>query len=344
MKLSLLSKYRTELMGIAIMYVCLFHMCDLMSMNRIFYYGYMGVDIFLLLSGMGLFFSWEKNNNIKEFYVKRVERVLPAYLIIASLYIMFLAVFEKTIGLKWSIYILTSINFWAYGDSIFWYIPAIIVLYFLFPFFIKLLKNEKTKNRNLILGIVVFYILAIILGFSKYDYLLVFLTRVPIFILGIYIGKLMKNRDEEINGKLMSILFCIGVFILYIISNMSKEEFINKIGTKWTILLIVILPLCFFIGYLIEKLEKNYMVKNLNKVLIFFGEHSLEIYLVHVLIFRFDKSFQKILMLEEKFNELRILIYMIVIIVIALVMNKMIEKINKKLNIIIKKFNKQEDF
>lgn len=344
MKLSLLSKYRTELMGIAIIYICLFHMCDLISMNRIFYYGYMGVDIFLLLSGMGLFFSWEKNNNIKEFYIKRVERVLPAYLIIASIYILFLAVLENTTGLKWSIYIFTGINFWAYGDSIFWYIPATIVLYFLFPIFIKLLKNEKQKNRNLILLIALFYIFAIILGFSKYNYLLVFLTRVPIFILGIYIGKLMKNRDEVINGKIMSILFLIGAFILYIASNISKEEVINKIGTKWIILLIVVIPLCFFIGYVMEKLEKNYVIKKINKLLVFFGKHSLEIYLVHVLIFRFDKSFQKIFFKEEILNELRILIYIIVITFIAVIMNKVIEKINKKVNEIIKKFNKQEDF
>ena len=136
MNLSLLSKYRTELMGFAIICVYLFHMSDLKDMNIIFRYGYMGVDIFILLSGIGLVYSWEKNSNIKNFYIKRFSRIFPAYFIVAVIYLVYKAIFETKEGIKGSIYLLTGLNFWKYGDRIFWYIPSIMALYIIFPLII----------------------------------------------------------------------------------------------------------------------------------------------------------------------------------------------------------------
>jgi peptidoglycan/LPS O-acetylase OafA/YrhL len=60
MNLKLLSKYRTELMGIAIFYIFLFHIYDIGYAYKIRSYGYVGVDIFFMLSGIGLIYSWKK--------------------------------------------------------------------------------------------------------------------------------------------------------------------------------------------------------------------------------------------------------------------------------------------
>ena len=72
---------RKELMGIAILMVLLYHLCCWPQWNnplRIFGHWYIGVDIFLVLSGFGLCFSYEKYN-IKTFYYHRLIRIIPLY-------------------------------------------------------------------------------------------------------------------------------------------------------------------------------------------------------------------------------------------------------------------------
>lgn len=80
------SKYRTELMGLAIVMV-VFHHLTLRTSAGLLGKGYMflrvtgamGVDIFLFLSGLGLFYSFRKNPDIKAFYKKRLIRIIPTY-------------------------------------------------------------------------------------------------------------------------------------------------------------------------------------------------------------------------------------------------------------------------
>src|SRR5574344_1126242 len=83
-----ISKYRAEQMGIAMLFIILFHVSlprsDMFfGLRRI---GNIGVDMFLFLSGIGLWFSWMKNPSAKHFFIRRYLRIYPAWLIIACLY------------------------------------------------------------------------------------------------------------------------------------------------------------------------------------------------------------------------------------------------------------------
>lgn len=74
----LISKYRQAIMGIAIIGIVLFHYYeDLVRMKftinpivKIFSYGNLGVDMFLFISGVGLYFSYKSNSNKRIFYDK----------------------------------------------------------------------------------------------------------------------------------------------------------------------------------------------------------------------------------------------------------------------------------
>ena len=62
-----ISKYRGELMGFAIIIVMLFHVSlsktsPWFGLRRM---GNLGVDIFFFLSGIGLWYSWAKQQNFK---------------------------------------------------------------------------------------------------------------------------------------------------------------------------------------------------------------------------------------------------------------------------------------
>ena len=87
-ELANISRYRGELMGIAMIFIFLFHVAlprynMFFGLRRI---GNIGVDMFLFLSGVGLWFSWMKHPSVKRFFKRRYLRVYPAWLIISCLY------------------------------------------------------------------------------------------------------------------------------------------------------------------------------------------------------------------------------------------------------------------
>ena len=45
--------------------------------------GFLYKEIFVFLSGMGLYYSFSKDSNVKKFYIKRYKRILIPYVIVA---------------------------------------------------------------------------------------------------------------------------------------------------------------------------------------------------------------------------------------------------------------------
>ena len=78
-----ISKYRTPLMGLATIWVSLFHFRCVMGVSPFGLFdamGYGGVDIFLFLSGFGLYVGYK--NDIKYFYKRRFLRIYPTYILV----------------------------------------------------------------------------------------------------------------------------------------------------------------------------------------------------------------------------------------------------------------------
>ena len=76
-----LSKFRSEIMGLACLWVMLHHNVfdwpnALEPLERFALYGNLGVDIFLLLSGVGLYYAWAKKPALSDFYARRFVRLL----------------------------------------------------------------------------------------------------------------------------------------------------------------------------------------------------------------------------------------------------------------------------
>ena len=149
---SLVSKYRAVLMGIAIILIMLCHLditqthhgIQITSLAHIFHFFTVGVDIFLFLSGMGLYYSYTKNKqSYFKFEKKRIIRVVPYYLVIAGItyFISDILIQHLTAGKFFSD--LLFISWFSAGNTKYWYILAIIVFYLLFPVLYKFIHNGK---------------------------------------------------------------------------------------------------------------------------------------------------------------------------------------------------------
>ena len=139
-----LSKYRAQIMGVSILLIMLFHTYGDGNGIRynFFSFGFVGVEFFLLVSAIGLFFSLTKNSDLKVFFRKRLIRILPAYFIVSLPYF----VYEYRTDFSWQRYFIniSGLGIFNYVQS-FWFIGHIIVCYLLAPFYYRLLNHRLTR-------------------------------------------------------------------------------------------------------------------------------------------------------------------------------------------------------
>ena len=282
-----LSIYRQALMGIAILYVFLFHTVTDWAPEWVYKVtsnGDNGVDIFIFLSALGLSYSMSKNGNVMEFYKRRLLRIFPTYW--ASITIIFLVVVIIIKYLKapdgylpyphnlWEAFTAyTTIGYWIHGSLWYdWYIPAIVLLYLLFPLLFKVL--QKSKVGGVLLFIASTIITSCDLIHLEWYYACLW-HRICIFILG---AASFYIIDKEINGWTAILIMLVGTICPFIY---AYSDILNTgVGVVDKLIFCLVLfctMLC---------LCQICRVKQINAILSFMGSISLEFYLVHQQIYR----------------------------------------------------------
>lgn len=319
-----LSKYRTELMGIAIIWIILYHGNEigmilpqpLNIINFVLEKGRGGVEIFLFLSGIGLFYSYSKNKNLKQFYQRRILRVVIPYFFIATPFWFI----QDVLFYKDSWRFLKDISlfsFWTEGVTRMWYFGLLIPCYILFPLIFKIVYRNEENEKSCVLRAALIIAAVIICNWALkkispdyYQLIEIALTRIPIFILGILCGSFVKN-NKEITWKQISV-FC----ILYSYRMYTYEYGITGMWVRYWYCTLAIL-ICFLFAYLFEvcSIKGKFLY-----VLRIAGAYSMELYIVHVWI---RKMFQKLdidyLMYGINLNAYGILNYCMVILVSCIV-------------------------
>lgn len=212
MEIQDLSRFRRELMGVAMLSVMFFHIVgshhESLALS-VAQCGDVGVDMFLFLSGMGLWYAWSKHPSLSYFYKRRFARIYPAWLIVTGIiYIPRLFNGDMSIGMligEWAI----GLGFWQSGDLSFWFIPAIMVLYLCAPFYMRLISRCPTYRWLPLL----FVCFCVVGGYWEplhrhLGHLDVFLTRIPVFLLGVNCGQWAKEQRQLEAGALPLLLLC----------------------------------------------------------------------------------------------------------------------------------------
>lgn len=128
----LLSKYRGVLMGVQILLIMAFHYTEDLSNAvdhfngpaQVFYdyIGSSGVDMFLMISGLGLYYSWKRNPDAGAFYRKRLTRVLVPYVAVALVGWIWFDFVHSDAGVVRFLADIAFVTFFTDGVKWFWYI------------------------------------------------------------------------------------------------------------------------------------------------------------------------------------------------------------------------------
>lgn len=301
---NIISSSRNNLMGFAIILIMLYHLgyADIFNI---------GVDVFLLLSGMGVYYSLNKDADIESFYKKRLVRILPEFMIVSiSVSLIYMILDHKTA--TETIIMASGLSVFFNHSFAFWFIPLILICYLISPVFYRMMSKRAVSRFFFLIAVcLICYILALLSG-SAY----IVFTRIPVFIIGMLISPAIAGCVKISSTQLgiMAIVSAIGI---------TTSQFLIRLGCDWFYIFIsytiYVLPLTLCLSYLINKFN--------SKVLPFVGGITLELYLLHEsLCIRFAN-----LVLQRVSGFTKLFLCTIVSITFAILLSKLLQYTNNQI-------------
>lgn len=269
---------RVLVMGISILWV-IFHHIDSNYRHSgqvpplfvaIFNLGYIGVDLFFLLSSFGLAASLNKNN-IKQYYLNRLKRIYPNCILFLLLLFLLFSPCNLSTCFYESLLQLTGLslykmsNTFSTGFCFDWYSPAILTIYLLFPIFNKLIEYIYKKGLLSILAVMFFLTLISIVMYRVCHTPFLYLGyRIPILFMGGLFYYLIRDKKF----KDLIVLLCFTTII---------SQFVYYERLSYSLLSPILL-------FSLSTLSEYFRPALIRKTLQFTGKYSYELYLSHILI------------------------------------------------------------
>lgn len=288
-KWSDISKYRGELFGLAIISVIILHYFGQFNSgdsNRLVFLiakvyngavGSVGVDIFVLLSGYGLYYSLNNRKELRSYYEKRFQRVLFPYLVVGLLFWVIIDFILLKESMGQFVFDYSLLSFWMRGVQTFWYIAFICLMYILSPVIYKLTTSRIRFMIVLIFSCLISVIVYIISStyFSNVE---IALQRIPSFFVGMLCGnlsieesKLQEKRSLFPNWLILILIISVPVKVVVGALNFPFARMFNGYYALFLIVLYIML--------------RKEIVKQKFSLFSWFatiGKYSLELYIVHM--------------------------------------------------------------
>jgi peptidoglycan/LPS O-acetylase OafA/YrhL len=249
------------------------------------YIGSGEVDVFLLLSGFGLCYSWKKIRDRKAFRLHHMKKILVPYLLFCIPILFAVRVILSHEGILQFIKDAFFLSFITDGYRLFWYIPCILFCYLLFPCICEALDldgNPVGRRLRLVLVAGAVFLLADVLTLSFTGFMdktSIMLLRIPSFIGGVYLG-IRSQNNERLGGEGLAWLLGLAAASHYVCAKGALPLLgrpAMAVCTLFWLLLTVLL-----IEKVPEKLRKSLPGRFLRSCVSWCGERTLEFYLVHV--------------------------------------------------------------
>lgn len=243
---NIFSKNRNAIYGVAIISIMIFHFFEdiansnlsgggLGFLGKLYntFIGSVGVEFFVFLSGVGLYFSMSKDSNILHFFQKRIKRILPAYLMVAIPYwiVVDLIIMQK--GVKMFAFDFGFATFFTQGTRTFWYVLFIVFAYLIYPFIYKILHVKWSDWGQLlillIMALVIQFLPRIVAPVLNLN-IEILLGRFLVFFIGCWCGKKVYQNACINNIDKMGIFF--GVLIMLCDFLPVTKIVVSKLGFR----------------------------------------------------------------------------------------------------------------
>ena len=292
----LISKYRRELMGIAIIWITLYHCIadpvealGIPVLRAILNRGYLGVEIFLFLSGIGLYHSMHKNDAVRPFYLRRCTRTVIPWLMLSLPYWIIKTLILDKMSFRAMLLNWCGASFWLFGVKSVWYVAFLLVLYALYPLIFRIQKKHRGFVWGMIAAAFLLNIVLLTAVPGYYEKTELAFARIPVFLLGSLTGEALRSERRSPKQRLLTVSYLAGMLILYVIGMLSADyglnlmpeqtaNMLNRLGGQG-----VALPVA--AGFCV--LYEHCGAVRLRKTAAFFGGFTLELYLLHVFLGHF---------------------------------------------------------
>lgn len=271
-------------MGFATLYIMLFHVTTMLPQKsiKLFDMGNVGVDIFLLLSGFGIYYSLSKERQtLKNFYKSRLRRIVLPYLVITIPFAL-CSFFKGDITHWHLVYRISGLTAFYEGSKWLWYMTIALFSYLLAPLFKKVADCNKSALTT-IGSFIIFYTISRIFPTSE-----ILWTRMPMFYLGMILG---KSHKDKITFRIPPVVGFISLAIVFCISfHLYHHGILGHTGKPIMRMALALysLPLSFCAAY-VSRLLPTF----LQKFLCWFGQYSFELYITHIAIILYFFSSMK---------------------------------------------------
>ena len=280
-----ISHYKTHLMGIAVMIVVYGHLLYYHSglqnyedLNWTEWYTLGSVEMFIFLSGFGIYHSLKRNRDAGQFYVKRLSRLLPSYLPVMIVWCAW-NLFKGRMRIGEAVGNLTAMGWWFQtGNQFNWYVPATLILYLISPLLFDAIERKKFGWAMAAM---------IVLNIAGWrSNLLMAVSRFPTYLLGMYFG-CRFHQGLKPSKKEVVIWSVVGYAALAVVPYffLVGKRYLWYYGMYWNEFFLSAPLWMFCLTKCLELQERFLPGRILNRVWEFLGVRSFEIYLCHLALY-----------------------------------------------------------
>ena len=235
LNLGLISSNRSTIYSLSMLWLMLFHSTFLFSkpwmlpLLKLKQLGNLGVDIFLFVSGISLYFSLSKGGTLWDFYRRRFRRILLPTLLTIVPWFAFLAP-NKAPDIGTFLLHISGLSLFVSGLKIIWFVTAISCCYAITPplnFFFR-------ESRHSPWALVIVLCASLLLNSALRHHFPVFwkhseilFRRIPIFLIGAWCGKFVYEKKTLPLTHAQVALLSVALLLLFFFTQSSWSKLVS---------------------------------------------------------------------------------------------------------------------